>query len=196
MSGTHSPFIFPINHNHVQFKAVPGLFPWNERVSLFMNIIGHESQWFPAMPSIINTADWSADRAASLQWDSCHEFHWPSITVSSEKRLPLTPLQGISIGFLKFPSYWCHKYTSNQLTKSNAASPWAYTAFKSQIRLSDLCIKLAPSGKPAVSSPALRSHGKSIFTILFMGNRHRFTHLKMWFCFLSSDTQKVLPPSC
>lgn len=31
-----------------------------------MNIIAHESQWFPAMPSVINTANWSADWAASF----------------------------------------------------------------------------------------------------------------------------------
>lgn len=58
-------------------------FPWNERVALVMNIIGHESQWFPLIPSIINIANWSADRASYLHREA------PSMNFTGYKSLCL-----------------------------------------------------------------------------------------------------------
>lgn len=100
-----------------------------------------------------------------------------------KKRLPFTPLCWLEakapvLASWSYQAMWYHKYTSNQLTKENAASLCAYIAFKSQIRLSDLRIRLASSGKCRASSPALRSHAKSVFSTLFTGERQRCRYLK------------------
>jgi len=166
-----------------------------------MNIIAHESQWFPAMPSIINTANWSADTAASL-WREAPAMNFMGHESLYHQTRDSPSL--LSTDLKPRHQYWLPEVSRlcNVINPHLISSPRKILSLSVPILLawlshgSDLCIRLASSGRLAESllCGLIGLMPSQYSTHFFQGTEMWLS--KRWFCLLSSDTQKVLPPSC
>lgn len=168
-----------------------------------MNIIVHESQWFPAMPSIINTANWSADWAASLHREvSAMNFSGHESPYSQTRDSPSLPSTDLK------PR---HQYCLPEVIRlCSVINPHLISSTRKILSLSvpillaslfHVCQILALDWHhqgywQTSSSVALQVSCQVNIPHTFSRGETEMQLSKIWFSFLSSGTQKALPPSC
>lgn len=168
-----------------------------------MNIIAHESHWFPAMPSIINTANWSADKAASLHREApAMNFTGHESLYHQTRDSPSVP----SADLKPRHQYWLPEVIRlcNVINPHLISSPKKILSLSVPILFASLshgCQTFTldwhhPGNGQRASSVALQVSSQVTIPHTFSRGEAEMRLSKTWFSFLSSDTQKVLPPSC
>lgn len=169
-----------------------------ERVALVMNIIAHESQWFPAMSSITNIANWSAKRAASLSREaSAMDFtdhkslYFPTRDSSSLISTDLNPKH----------QYWLLEV----IRQCSITNPHLISSLRKILYflvpillavLSHICHIFTFAWHHQGNRPVVWQVSCQVNIPYTFSRRHSEIWIsKKWFFFLSSDRQQLVSPN-